>query len=199
MNKVKWNDSPTSDNSKGPNIALSSLAGATSTWSRVNNLTYTYDISTSVGTKTLSCTNGTCTMPSGTVNNVKARLITVEELNEIVKTVAAPGTIPYTWSHSSQDRYYFSKSDYILGTNSSGKGNTTLSWLLENIQVYNSSGSTANVYDSSNNSYWMLSPRFSNNFSAWYVNYMGYLDDYSVNNAYCGVRPVIVVPKSDLN
>ena len=224
VNKVAWNE--TGNNNDGPIKVLSELATATSTWSRVPALNYTYDTSDSAQNYgTLSCINGACTIsksnttigdniiqnPNGTP--VRARLITGEEVAEITRTQTDGTTIADTWSLSNQDWYHISKVGKIVGTQTNGTGNTKLKWMVENTKIstaVSSSGSTVNVYSDRVEGYWTLTPRAQSSSRAYFVYNYGTFDwdDYENHTGYnatvsiatyFGARPVITVSKSDLS
>lgn len=192
--------------SVGPTTALTALETATSGWIRVPNLTYSYDTSLAGGGYgVLSCTNGACNIKNGEnfTTNLKARLITGEEIKTIVLDkmneleIPTSGTYVSNWTlaSSKNDNFWFSSSQYSLGTQTSGEGNTDLSWLIENVRNDASSGATANVYGSSNGAYWTLSPVSDSSFDVWIVASGRFWtwDGSTMDN---GLRPVITIPKS---
>ena len=211
VNKVAWNTS--GNNNDGPVTVLQSLANATSTWTNVDSLNYTYDTTTSAKNYgVLSCTNGVCditknnttttitgTTGANAIPPLKARLITGEEVAAITRTQTSGGnTIADNWSLATQDWFYFSNTGYKIGTQTSGEGNTNLSWLIENTTAYSSSGATSN--GTNNSGYWTLSPCSST--GAFNVSsYDGNLSNNSVyigSDYYYGARPVITIPKSKI-
>ena len=214
VNKVAWNT--TGYNKDGPVTVLQSLANATSGWANVDSLNYTYDTTTSTPNNygVLSCTNGVCditknntsttitgTTGANAIPPLKARLITGEEVAAITSE-QTPGddTRADTWSLATQNNFYFSNKNFITGTQTSGTGNTNLSWLVENTTSYSSSGATSNSsYGTDNIGYWTLSPRSTGAYSAFHVNRTGGLLSNSVNNdSDYGARPVITIPKSKI-
>jgi hypothetical protein len=89
----------------------------------------------------------------------------------------------------------------VLGTNTSGIGNTDLSWLVENTFAYfgSTSGSTNNLYGRNDVGYWTMSPVSSWPDSAWCVSMGGALGhEYIDEIEHPGIRPVITIPKSIL-
>ena len=196
---INWGNGKTN---KGPITALKALETATASWDNSLKLTYTYDTSSATNNYgILSCTSGTCIVAGNTITtNLKARMITGEELAAL--TVAAGAeeeTIAYNWTLANAQYYYFSHTGKVLGTQTSGTGNTTLSWLIENTNSSNTSGATLNVYDESNEGYWTLSPYYNYATHANYINYVGATtaNILSSPNLF-GVRPVITVSKSVL-
>ena len=193
---------------KGPITALKALETATASWDDSLKLNYSYNTSTATNNYgILSCTNGTCTVAGETVTtNLKARIITGEEVSAItVAAGAAEGTNAYNWTLADGQYYYFSHTDYVLGTNTSGTGNTYLSWLVEKTRpipnINGDSGATSNIYDvpsSPSYGYWTLSPYCSDYTYALVVDNGGLLGTRSVKTTVnpVGVRPVITIPKS---
>ena len=177
INEVAWNTS--GDNNNGPVTILTQLASATSSWTRVPGLTYEYDTTDSVPNNygKLSCDNGICTITKTNVmiNNVKARLISGEEIATIAN-----------------DSLWSLKPDYQLVINN------LPSWLVENTR-----GSYPNNYGDDNYGYWTLSPHYESVSFAFYVEcerYMGRGYGILVSTSRGrGARPVITVPKTDLN
>ena len=148
INNTSWNQTSTLD---GPITLLTDLAAATSSWSRVSGLTYSYNTQYYDG---LSCLNGTCTIikTNQQIQNIKSRVITREEIISI-------------------------------------SGNK--SWLADN--------TISSEYNDLNYGYWTLTPSDNN-----YVYYMDYsadlYTDYVLGSSWTrGTRPVITVPKTDLN
>ena len=199
---VNWSGN---QNHKGPITALKALEIATSTWDNSLKLNYTYDTSlggTNTGHNygTLSCANGACTVAGSQItSNLKARMITGEEISALtVAAGAASDTIAYNWNVANNNLYYFSSTDYVIGTETYETGSTALSWLIENTGADVSSGATANTYGNTNYGYWTLSPNASISTSAWYVTSDGRLSDSEDVDPddYHGTRPVITLPKS---
>ena len=188
---------------KGPITILKTLETETSDWT-IDNLNYTYNTNVaSNGYGTLICTNGTCTIAGNTItSNLKARIITGEEIATITKTKTSD--ISWTLASSKNDTYYFSNSGYRIGTNTpTTNGDTSLSWLVENINTNNDSGATENIYRNGTHhddySYWLLSPASDDNAESWRVHYGGGVFPcqvyYSCNS---GIRPVIEIEKTKL-
>ena len=184
----------------GPVTILQALETATEDWDDSLKLNYTYDTTeydSNYGV--LSCTNGTCMIEDNMVTtNLKARIITGEEVRLITLAAgAAPGSIADRWTPDDGYSYYFSQTDKIIGTVTSGTGSTALSWLVENTDAWNKSGATSNTYDNPNNGYWALSAHYD---YADYIDCVGYvLEEYTQNDYSYGARPVITIPKSVLN
>ena len=152
----------------------------------------------------MNCTSGSCTVNDSLVpivTGLKARLITGEEVSNIVKLYTNGTTIADDWSLSNSREYYFSSKYYLTGTITNGTGDIiSLSWLLDNTNSNANSGATINAYGSSVNGYWTLSPFSGNNKDAFSINQSGSLGNSS-SNYYdrFGARPVITVPKTDLS
>ena len=105
---IEWNSDGNSNH--GPVTVLTSLSTSTSSWTRVLGLNYTYNTSaSSQNYGILSCVNGTCTISktNGQISNVKARLITAEEVAKITQTQTSGNTVADNWSLSNQSPYYF--------------------------------------------------------------------------------------------
>ena len=198
VNKSSWGEIL-----DGPTTAMSNLATQTASWSRVSLLNYTY-VTPSSRYGTLTCTDGTC-IASGKGNtvatNARARMITADEIAAITRTITSGSTYADSWSVSSPSWFFFSRENRVPGTQSSGTGNITLSWLLENTRVDSSypSGSTVNEYAAANYGYWTMTP-----YSSYYVigvDYGGYLyngDNDGGARGNLGVRPVINISKANL-
>ena len=189
----------------------------TSGWTRVPLLNWTYDTS---GTK-MNCDYGTLTCVEGRCEDsrnsrvygtgFRARMITADEITNITNVYAGDNTRSKNWSRiskrtdqeyyspSNNDYYYFSNKNFLIGTNTSGAGETTLSWLLENTYQTNSSGATDNVYGSNVNGYWTLTPLDEYQDSIWRVSYDGWLYyTSSTSSSANGMRPVINVEKAKI-
>ena len=200
VSKGKWN--PSQDNSLGPTEALSELATQTASWHSSLLLNYTYDTTDATNNYgVLTCTNGTCTITGNSTplaTNLKARMITGEEVTAITKTKAP--SLGWTIESSNNDMYFFSYTTKQIGTYTSGTGDTDLKWLIENTTSDSSSGATNDAYNGvNNNGYWTMSPVDDVPVIAWTVTGNGYLGR-QVTNAYnnFGFRPVITIQKSVL-
>jgi hypothetical protein len=207
VNLDRW--STGTSNTSGPDKALTRLASETTSWTRVPVLTnYTYDTTAATSNYgVMTCSDGICTkqgtstLIAGTSEApVRARLITGEEITTITKNAgAANDSKAGTWTvaTSYNNYYYFSNSEYTIGTQTSGTNDKALSWLVENTSAYTNSGATANTYGATNYGYWTLSPVSGSSSYAWYVNNNGRLN---YNNVYttssCGLRPVITINKA---
>ena len=199
--------------SYGPDVLLTDLAMATSSWDESLLLNFQYDTSASNASYgTLTCTSGSCTITGNNTpiaTNVKARVITAEEIRDIAMTAGAPEeSVAGTWTLANKEntgKYYLSNINYPLGnsTSSTGNGSRELSWLVENTTSYSNSGATDNTYDENNNGYYTLSPVLASANSmpsSWVVYKFGNLSTYYVDNANSiGARPVITIDKSVLN
>ena len=180
--------------------AMQNMATATSTWTRVPALTYSYD-STAASTNygILSCTNGTCTINGTTINNVKARLIEGEEVANITRTQTNGNTTADNFTIASDNYFYFSSTGKTVGGQTGGTGNKNLSWLIENTKTDSSSGATNDSYsNNTSKGYLTLSPRSARN-NFYLVYYEGFLGYYSNGESGIGARPVIKVQKSANN
>ena len=179
-----WYSSSTS--SHGPVNALTSLRSATSSWTRVPLLNYTYDSTgASANYGILNCVDGTCTFKETSLDNMRARLITGEEVKAITQTAS---TAADSWTPASgYSSYYY----YTSSTNQE------LAWLIENTTADSTYGSTNNIYGSNSTEYWTLSPVSNYSSQVWSVHYK-HLNNSNISFSN-GVRPVITVPKSDLN
>ena len=177
---ANYGDDGNSD--KGPITALKALETAASTWDDSLKLNYIYDsykasddpeYDDSEGYGVLSCTNGACTVAGSQItNNLKARMITVEEVIALMEAAEA-------------EHGY---SQFI---------SVGLEWLIENTHADTNSGATSNTYGATNYGYWTLTP-VENYFAAYDVNSGGCLDYDTLvyyDDAW-GVRPVITISKS---
>lgn len=189
---------------KGPITVLKALETATASWDDSLKLTYTYDTKLSeYNYGTLSCLSGECKIAENTLTtNLKARIITAEEVTAITKAAgAASGTIADKWTLSSKEEYAFSNSGYKLGTYTILYGepsnSTGLEWLVENTLYSEASGATTNTYSYMYyQGYWTLSPSTVNRDSVWVVDYSGALKHADVIGGVNGIRPVIEIEKS---
>ena len=211
INTTRWNE--TKKSYDGPITVFTSLANETAAWENVSLLNYTYD-TTAVSPGNygiLTCTNGSCTVNGSStpiVTGLKARMITGEEVAAITSTQPNVGSDAKYWTLASDVGFYFSNNGYKIGTkNTSGAGNTNLSWLIENTLVNSNSGATSNGTD--NHGYWTLSPRISQMTDQVYVvresGSIGsakisdtYTNNVNTSSDYYGIRPVITIPKSKL-
>ena len=205
INKNRW--STTSSSSSGPDKVLSELATATSTWTRIPLLNYSYDSSSASPNDygILTCIDGECKITGNNTpiaTNLRARIITGEEMLDITRTEAPS----LTWTNATScinSYYYFSDDNYEIGTINPGDGNENLAWIIENT-TSRSSGATNNLYGSNNNGYWSLSPTIDNSKYAWEPNMDGYFACVDVDreptasSAY-GTRPVIEISKNILS
>ena len=205
VSKTDYNDNTNygtyGKTNKGPITALNALATSTSGWNNSLLLNYTYDTTGATSNYgTLTCTSGSCTVTGNDtpiVTNLKARMITGEEVTAITKTKAP--SLNWTLATLFEDNYYFSNTGYVVGNNTSGAGNTDLSWLIENTQEYTNSGATANTYGNANIGYWTLSPVSDAWNNAWIVSSGGSLSSYYVpEDSKYGIRPVIDIHKDVL-
>ena len=217
VNKTPWvsradyndntNYGTNGNTNKGPITALKALETATASWDDSLKLNYTYDTSSATQNYgVLSCTNGTCIIGENTITtNLKARMITGEELREIVMAAgAAVGSEADNWLISNDSYYSFARKDKIIGTYTnvpSGQtGSTELVWLVENTTTNTYNEATSNAYGENNTGYWSLSQCGDNAKYAWYLtNSGGFSAIIGVNSTgNFGVRPVITIPKSVL-
>ena len=205
VNKTRWSTQSTS--STGPDKVFTELAIATSTWTKLPLLNYTYDTTLASPNDygVLTCIDGECTITGNDTpiaTNMRVRIVTGEEIRDITRT-EAPTLDWNVGSSASTSRYYISEDDYELGTFNNGSGNKHLAWLFENITQYKS-GATNNVYGINNNGYWSLSPSRDNSACAWEINIEGYFATVDVDReptaqyAY-GARPFIEISKNILN
>ncbi len=197
----------------GPDVLLTNLATATAAWDESLLLNFQYDTSASNASYgTLNCVDGSCSITNNNTpiaTNVKARVITGEELRDIAMASGAPeGSVADNWTlatKQSQGKYSLTSINYPIGTytSSAGNGSKELSWLLENTTSYDSSGATDNTYGENNNGYTTLSPVLnSQNLvpSTWVMYKYGSLSTvYVDSDNSVGTRPVITIDKSILN
>ena len=200
--KDQWTNQLPPSSDVGPGYVLSTLSSLTSAWT-IPGLTFEYDTSLSqYNYGKLSCEEGICTITKNNTTtqiatNVKARLITGEEVAAITKTK----TPSLSWTLASNDSGWFWISCSESGTSSGVTGNTDLKWLVENTFQDSRSGATANTYGDANNGYWTLSPINNAQYYVWTVISAGVLskDDTLNENSSYGFRPVITISKSVLD
>ncbi len=182
--KVAWNETngTSSTNYNGPKEVLEALSTATSNWSEklVAPTSYTANWTDRNGD------NQTYTINYEDYGN-KARLISAEEIYEII-------------GNGTKDLNSISDGYMDTNCNGSGKcstGENKYAWLLDNIEDCTEYG--CNVAQSGNYGYWTSSADASDSAIAWDVNGYGYLGyNYVFYAGDYGVRPVIIVSKSDL-
>lgn len=161
-----WNS--TQDNTQGPLTILSALEDATSSWTNVNDQTYTMGVTTFKDnaytgcyrddtTKEITCTVNTYTLPERTG---KARMITAQETGKLGCQYGVNQTCPI-WMYN----YLYDATKYG-GTNS------------------------ATDYG-----YWTMSARSSNSTHAMSVYYYGYLGSNAINVLLRGARAVVEINK----
>lgn len=199
---------------KGPITLLKAVETLTSSWNDALKLNYEYDTRKAVNNYgVLKCINGVCTIKGTQItSNLKARVITGEEIANLTIAVGAEkNTSAYNWSLASSnetDGFFFSRSEYKLGTSTllpNGQTSSkTLKWLLVNTVANSYSGATGN--DTAGGGYWTLSPVSGDASQAWsvgaciYEPYNGNLGAYYVKNvAIYRIRPVITISKSVLD
>ncbi len=200
VNKTKWN-SNTSKSSDGPVLALQELESLTTNWNRVLPINYTYDTSKSINSYgTLSCSFGTCYIEDKYItNSLRARLITAEEIMDIINTKADSDALSRTWTLQNTNSIFFSSLSIRTGYTDLAFGDNKLSWLIENTSSSNITGSTSNLYGEDNDGYWTLSPSSKNNTYAGIITKYGDYETYILYDNNYGLRPVINVSKTDLN
>ena len=227
INTSNWSNS---SDTFMPDKALSDLAALTSSWTKVKNLDYSYDTTIYESEARnnyglLKCINGTCTITKdgNTTNiatNVKARMITIEEIINMINTVDAikiwafEPTAPYTrglqsllrnsisLDHQVLNNFYFTTPKY---PNSLGIQNSNeLSWLGENTRnTLSYPSATNNAYGDNNTGYYTLSPYPLTNSQLWtlYPDNMSTMHSINQNTGNedgHGVRPVIQLEKENL-
>ena len=240
VNRAVWTSRYQAHEEIGPDNVLTQLQQSTSSWTRVPLLNYEYDTSDVIPTSseevscqdpndptklnrcyygTLACVNGTCNMiryneSIFSINNMRARAITAEEVRNIVNTKADSNAFSQTWTiaqHYLQGGFAASNLYYEIGSHyTSGTGNTDLSWLYENTWYTDQDriGITASdFYDGTdatyNGGYWTLSPMAGHDNYAWAVKMdnggLDYGTAYNWNGSIFGVRPVIKISKELTN
>ena len=166
------------NNDKGPLTALNQLKTDTQNWTAISNRTDTYTAETTSG-------NGY------TINyeNYKAKLISAEEVNSIVRNA--------NWTPSS-GWYYLDSLNQTEPTRS--KGSSAYAWLYSNLTNCEGHGCNVNLQNPANIwSYWTSTACVDDSSRAWNVHHHGRMyDDSFVSLTDRGVRPVITVSKSKL-
>ena len=200
------------DYTKGPDTILTTLATSTSNWSRVPLLNYRYDTRNSnnpftnqlYGYGILTCTNGSCVASRSNTTiatNVRARVITVDEVVTLMNLIAEPNAASQTWEHKTDIALYFSNASYKVGTTTGGEGDTSLSWLIENMTENANSGSTNNSFGNNTTYYWTMTPDNRYSSSTYYkyaINTVGSVNNIIRPNSNYGLRPIIQLNESDL-
>ena len=200
INSSVWNSAGV--NSNGPINMLNTLGTATASWKRVDPLSYKYEttLAGNASYGNLSCVKGTCYVGNTLITNLRARVITVEEMAAIANNNSniSSSAVSTNWSldDGKESWFYFSNITYSIGTHTSGTGDNSYSWLLENTISNTNSGATDNAYGTNNYGYWTLSPYIVNTYDSWLVMYDGGLHYRNVTNTIYGIRPVITINKS---
>ena len=217
-NTGSWTWSNDNHNYSGPTVSMTNLTNATSTWTRIDPINYVYDSTEATCTSAgetcnygvLTCVNGICTK---TLNNnttgisgsaetpTRVRMVTTEEIAEIVQTKYPIFEWDLTFN-SNGSAPYFSNTGYNSTTSPKGVGTKYFGWLLENTNYFDTTGGTYNEYstqaNSSNMGYWTLSPaKYSFPNFAWVVQSNGHFSNYGVDStsSNVGYRPLAVVKK----
>ena len=231
----------------GPDNILTKVQETTANWTRVPYLDdYEYDTTEVLpialneascrdpydSTKANRCYYGKLTVNNGaltidrynttiySVNNLRARVITAEEVRDIANTIADQGALTRTWTlgsvTSNTGAFVTSHKNQKIGykffdTSGTNIGSTSLSWLLENTYNYDSETSSgrkkSDFYDGTDNTvnggYWTISPTSDNDNNAWAVTMdsgqgdgLRYATAYNWSGYAHGVRPVININKS---
>ena len=137
-----------------------------------------------------------------------ARLITADEVAEITGAKdALDWTSDKTYDNTpvkgtSISYFYLDGAD---GTDTTWhtqiaktQGASKYAWLYD--KTYGCTSYGCNVKDSSTNGYWTSTPVVGNSTNAWRVSSLGRLEVITVSiGSSLGVRPVITIPKSELN
>ncbi len=168
------------NNIKGPLTVLKQLKEDTKSWNAIPERTDKYTATTNT-----EGTNGYTINYSG----YKAKLISAEEVNSIVKN--ASWTISGTW-------YYLDSLDQNELERS--KGSSAYAWLYSNLHDCESHGCSQNTSTANANGYWTstATAHDGDSSTAWAVsNYGRLINDY-MNDSIRGVRPVITVSKSNI-
>ena len=203
----------TSTVTSGPNELLPNLATATSTWTRVPLLNFSYDttVATPYNYGVLTCTAGACKITKDNTDTdiatgVRARIITGEEVTAITKTLAPNlnWTLATDYCHNNDGKYYFANTYYEIGTYDTiavpaNSGNTQLSWLLENTKANVISGATNNAYGANITEYWTLSTVNCGQYYPYYLADTGIFEaNTGTGNSPYGARPVISISKNNI-
>ncbi len=178
-NNVKWY--LTLDNTKGPITALEKLQKATSNWD---------NILVAPGTYTASWTDSNGFNQTYTINYAnygnKSRLISAEEITKIVKGIVL----------STQELQYIPNLDPTCGAIDCSIGENKYAWLFDNTEGCTTNG--CNVESSGTGGYW-TSTKATHSDTSFVVFGTGDLLERDTNDdGDCGLRPVIIVRKSDL-
>ena len=175
------------DNTKGPTTILPALENATSSWTNVNNQTYTAG-STIFGTGSFATANTACTWTQGatpntslcssktypdfTKTNVKARMITAQEAGDMGCKMYKSGGSSDMSCKKFMDNYLYQSPTY--------------------------GGTIADDYHTAtdhNYGYWTASSNLSNSTSILYVGRIGYVSYGNTSDQSFGARAVVEINK----
>jgi hypothetical protein len=178
--KVAWNSS--ASNTSGPSQVMTQLQSDTSSWAGVPTITENYVLNNGSANYTIN------------YSTYKARLIKASEIAKIVGNSGfVEATTPYTnW-------FYLDSNNQTQTATTTGASN--YAWLFDYTNGCTTSG--CNIADASTNGYWTATATSGSLYYAWSVYKGGLLfsgnASFSVDNAaFCGVRPVINILKSNL-
>ena len=173
--RTDWyrNDSGNSDNTQGPLVALSSLENVTSTWTNVNDQTYTmgttvFKDNAFTGCEENGCTSNTYTLEARTA---KARMITMQEAIALGCTASSQSCPVFLYNYS------------YNCTNYGGTVNDTSKIGAD----YNYGSFTMNAKSDSNSSAWYISNSGKLSYTSTYT--------YNYNNIGYDLRAVVVINK----
>lgn len=158
-------------NLKGPHAALNDLQDATTSWTNVNQQTFTLGTTTFLTNKYTGCTSTGCSTNKYTMTSrtIRARMITMQEVISLGCT-SSQGSCPLWLSN-------------YLSTSASNTGSSS-----------GSDSSSAGIADTTaNSSYWTISADSSNNTNAWVVQGNGRVYSTSSDYAIQGIRAVVEV------
>ena len=188
--KVAWNSS--GSNASGPLTALTQLKNDTDGWKgTITPTNYTLD-------QTGQPSNAKYTID---YSSYKARLITAQEIAQIT------GNTPWNEKVAVNSNWYYFDSKTTTASTTCTDGNTTgckYGWLYDRTSTSCTNRGCLNNADSSMTGYgyWTSTPRASYSYGAWVVDYGGTLgsssDGVGRGGSRYGVRPVITIPKSQM-
>ena len=170
----------------GPKEVLDQLKTDTSSWVGTETPSnYTIDQSTQTSKASYTIDYST----------YKARLITANEVAQITGNT--------TWDEKTASSYYYLDSKTTTASDTCKSGNTSgckYGWLYDRTSTDCTTEGCSNNSDVYTNSYWTSTSSASESISAWAVTKGGTVSNFAyAYGVYCGVRPVIIVSKSNLN
>ena len=184
---VAWNSSTNVSNESGPSEVLTQLKKDTELWKGTElSANYTMD-------QTGQTSNANYTID---YSGYKARLITAKEIAQITGNTSWDEKVA---THSNW--YYFDSKTYIV-SDTCKEGDTSgcqYGWLYDRTHTSCTTYGCLNNSDKETYGYWTASSCADDYYNAWILSADGFISDDSVDSDNYGVRPVITIPKSQLD